>query len=182
VVIVPQPDDDAEFIAQIEKTIAGVLSECSPSSVELVKIDNWFGGRWLGFSGKTLGMLGLRKEPLTVPPFVPSRVIWHKRFDAPEFVEREPGRPIHISIESQQALLRKMTDVAPKTTVIWFSGNTKTTQRGSVLVYSWASRSYWDWYAEWAKDDVWRVSNTLNTKKSEVEQLIKSTALQSDSR
>jgi hypothetical protein len=51
--------------------MVGAEEAINTKQTYVVKIDNWFGKRWLGFSGKALGALGVRKKKLTLPPFHP---------------------------------------------------------------------------------------------------------------
>src|SRR6266566_10163110 len=71
-----------------------------PKDYCVVRIDNWFGHCWLNFSGKTLGALGVHKrDPVTFPPFVPSRVRSYTLFRLDEeendYVSIDDRRPVH---------------------------------------------------------------------------------------
>src|SRR5687767_7333422 len=77
----PEVTDDPGYLDWVEATVVGVEEAIKTTDqTYVVKIDNWFGKRWLGFSGKTLGAAGVRKEKLTLPPFIPSRVVSQRRF------------------------------------------------------------------------------------------------------
>ena len=41
--------DDPEFLSWVERIIAGVEARFETDQCYVVKIDNWFGQRWLGF-------------------------------------------------------------------------------------------------------------------------------------
>lgn len=108
----------------------------------LTKINNWFGSNWLGFSGKALGALGVWNKPrnmpadnIRIPPFVPARVVSQRRFAGPAYEEVSSSKPIHIRVPSSFALLRKAAIAEPRTALVWYSGNSKTTGRGAVMVY-----------------------------------------------
>ncbi|MEP6360801.1 MAG: hypothetical protein ABJ287_00315, partial [Balneola sp.] len=73
-----QPDDNDQFISRVEVLIEKFILEKKPNSFYLIKIDNWFDKKWLGFSGKILGAVGIAKSDLTIPPFVPNRIIYEK--------------------------------------------------------------------------------------------------------
>lgn len=68
--IEPDQDDACEFIAEVQVLAQGLLLTYAPPVVIVIKIKNWFGARWLNFSGKALGALGIWKTRLTIPPFV----------------------------------------------------------------------------------------------------------------
>ncbi|MCA1709275.1 MAG: hypothetical protein LC808_40740 [Actinobacteria bacterium] len=73
----PEATDDPGYLDWVEATVVGVEEAINTKQTYVVKIDNWFGKRWLGFSGKALGALGVRKQKLTLPPFIPTRVVSH---------------------------------------------------------------------------------------------------------
>ena len=53
----PGATDDPGFLDWVEATVVGVEEAIDTKQTYVVKIDNWFGQRWLGFSGKALGAL-----------------------------------------------------------------------------------------------------------------------------
>src|SRR5437762_13338148 len=112
--IAPELDDAPEFVRQVEQVANGVIRRHAPESVVLIKIDNFFGSKWLGFSGKALGALGVWNKPynqpadnIRIPPFVPNRVVSQRRFAGPSYEEIDSGKPIHKRIPRSLALLRK---------------------------------------------------------------------------
>ncbi len=54
-----QESDDNKFIETIETIIYGALKHYSANIFFLIKIDNWFGKRWCGFSHKVMGAFGV---------------------------------------------------------------------------------------------------------------------------
>src|SRR5271165_6072784 len=140
--IAAEPDDAADFVSIVERIILGIVAGHSPDTLVVIKIDNWFGSKWLGFSGKMLGALGVWNKPynqppdgLRIPPFVPNRVVSQRRFSAPDYAEVDSGKPIHAQVESTVALLRKAAAVAPNTALAWYSGNSHAAGRGAVMAY-----------------------------------------------
>src|SRR5688500_15769712 len=68
--------DAVEFIDRVAALVDGAVAWASPDQVSVVRINNWFGPRWLAFSGQLLGALGVHStKNLTIPPFNPSRVM-----------------------------------------------------------------------------------------------------------
>ena len=47
-----QQGDQAEFIEKARALAIGVVSECGPARLYVVRIDNWFGPKWMHFAGK----------------------------------------------------------------------------------------------------------------------------------
>ena len=130
------PDDSHDFIAIIEGLVNGLLAVEAPPSLKLIKIDNWFGPKWLGFSGKVLGALGVSMPKLTIPPFVPNRVVSERELAGPSCEEIEDGGLIHLSVPSSVALTRKAVEVVPKALLFWYSGGSQNSGRGSAMAYN----------------------------------------------
>jgi hypothetical protein len=171
---VAERDDAPEFMNLVQRVTRALTVQHNLETLVVVKIDNWFGSNWLGFSGKALGTVGVHHLPdsLRIPPFVPNRVVSQRRFRAPDYEETDSGKPIHTNVESTVALLRKAATVAPNTALVWYSGNSSATGRGSVMVYLPVAGSYWSWYAGWQKQETWRLTETWNIKRDELLRLI----------
>jgi hypothetical protein len=159
--ILPEINDADAFIAQVDALANGILGKHTAESLILIKVNSWFGSRWLGFAGKTLGALGVWPDNLSVPPFVPSRIISQKRFTAPNCSEMASGAPLHRKVRSSDAILRKIAATELSAAVLWYSGNSKITGHGSAMAYIPASNSYSCWYVSWAKRDAWHVEETV---------------------
>ena len=170
--LVVQPDDAPDFVALVEQALNGIVCRYAPSTVILIKIDNWFGARWLGFAGKFLGLAGVtlkardkaRAASIRIPPFVPERVVSQRRFVAPAFKEVDPGEPVHKHVPSRTALRRKASVEAPGETIIWYSGNSKANGRGSLMAYLPLDSSYWPWFVELEKGAHWRITEIRGIK------------------
>jgi hypothetical protein len=165
--ILAQSDDAPEFVEIVESAVSGILHRYAPVSLDLIKIDNWFGRRWLYFSGKALGALGVWNVPtdrrpenlLRIPPFVPERVVSQRRFAGPQYREIDPGKPLHRHVSSSVALERRAAEIEPETVLVWYSGNSKANGRGALMAYIPIDRSsYWPWYAELKCAEPWRIT------------------------
>jgi hypothetical protein len=120
--ISPDIDDSLEFIALVEQLCLGVVFRFNPKQFVVIKIDNWFGSKWLGFSGKVLGAMGSWNKPqdhpateIRIPPFVPNRVVSERWFSAPSYDEVPSDKSIHKQMPSSEALGRKAVIQAPET-------------------------------------------------------------------
>jgi hypothetical protein len=163
--IMPQHDDAPDFVFAVERLAGGLLRRVNLQSILVTKIDNWFGSRWLAFSGKLVGAVGIRSHTLTVPPFVPNRVVSQRRFAAPLYDEVDGGRPLHLQISSSVAMTRKVADIEPGAILLWYSGSSTSSGRGSVMAYVPAEEgSYWSWYAGWAGGGPWKIVETIGVK------------------
>ena len=172
--IPPQPEDATEFVEQIGCAVNGLLSRYLPATLVVVKIDNWFGKRWLGFCGKFLGVAGVTLKThstppkhIRIPPFVPERVVSQHRFTAPSYDEIEPGELVHRQMPSRDALRREAAFAAPGTALVWYSGNSEANGRGSLMVYLPIDSSYWAWYVGLKLGTPWGVSEYWGIKRDE---------------
>lgn len=140
----PQQGDSAEFIGKARALATGVARDYEPARLYVIRIDNWFGPRWMGFAGTfTVGRvgrfppigMGVHKTRLHVPPFVPHRVVAQRVFVGPDFEETVAAEPLHIECPSKEALTRRIADIDKGAAFVWFSGESETQARGAVMVY-----------------------------------------------
>lgn len=129
----------------------------------MIRIDHWFGPRWLGFCGKLYGIAGVRTRRgtarLTVPPFHPHRVQFAREFHLGEggaFVDRGPDSSLHDWRNSHDNINRSMR----RGVYGWSSGDTASTGRGAVMVY--VVTPHWStaWYAGFERRTEWCLTTT----------------------
>jgi hypothetical protein len=134
-----QPGDSAQFIEKARALAIGVARDCEPARLYIVRIDNWFGPKWMHFAGKfTAGKgaaIGVHKSRLHVPPFVPNRVVGQRVLAGPDYWETVDMPPLHIECPSKQALSRRIADIDKDAAFVWFSADSEAQKRGSVMVY-----------------------------------------------
>jgi len=140
-----QSGDSAEFLEKVRALAVGVALDYKPARLYLIRIDNWFGPKWMHFAGKfTVGKrprglptaaIGVHKTRLHVPPFVPQRVVAERVFAGPDYEETVERPPLHIECPSMQALTRRIEDVDKDAAFVWFSGESEAQRRGAVMVY-----------------------------------------------
>ena len=139
-----QQGDSAEFIERTRAIAIGVAQDYAPARLYVIRIDNWFGPRWIGFAGTlTVGPvgrfspigMGVHKTRLHVPPFVPHRVVAQRVFLGPDFEEAVAAEPLHIECPSKEALTRRIAEIDKDAAFVWFSGEAETQGRGAVMVY-----------------------------------------------
>jgi hypothetical protein len=160
--------DDSEFLAWVERIIAGVETRFETDQCYVIKIDNWFGQRWLGFSGKTLGALGVANLRLTLPPFVPSRVVSQRRFLS-EGTRPGQEQRLHVWQSSGQNLQRHADIVVHEASVFWYSGGTKENHRASFMAYVLTPEGHWPWYIGLRKKETWEVVEALGISRGELD-------------
>lgn len=131
-----QQGDSVEFIGKARAIAIGVARDYEPARLYVIRIDNWFGPRWMHFAGKALGLIGVNLiSPLHVPPFVPHRVMAERVFAGPDYEEAVAMPPLHIECPSSRALHRRIADIDKDATFVWFSGDSESQRRGSAMVY-----------------------------------------------
>ncbi len=151
--------DDSIFIQMITKIVNAVVVKSKPKHVAVIKIDNWFDHKWLQFSGKFLGALGLWKKELTLPPFNPNRVVSQTVYELTENVYGRVEAPaIHIWQQSDQNFKRKISEMTNSDMFIWFSSNTVKNSQGSLMVYSQSGNECIPWFVSFEKATDWKIN------------------------
>ncbi len=134
-----QQGDSVEFMGKARALAIGVAQDNESARLYIIRIDNWFGPRWMQFAGTfTAGKhasIGVHKARLHVPPFVPSRVVGQRVFVGPEYDETVAAAPLHIDCTSKQALSRRIADIDKDAAFVWISGESEEQKRGAVMVY-----------------------------------------------
>jgi hypothetical protein len=134
-----QQEDSAEFIGKAQAIAVGVAQDYEPARLYVIRIDNWFGPKWMHFAGKfTVGKgaaIGVHKMPLHVPPFIPHRVLAERVFLGPDYELTVAAPPLHIECPSKLALRRRIADIDKDAAFVWFSGASAAQRRGAVMVY-----------------------------------------------
>jgi hypothetical protein len=134
-----QHGDSAEFMKKAQALVVGVARDYEPARLYVIRIDNWFGPKWMHFAGKfTAGKgaaIGVHKRILHVPPFVPHRVVVERVCEGPNYDEAITRPPLHIECTSKVALTRRIADVDRDAAFVWFSSESEVQKRGSIMVY-----------------------------------------------
>ena len=131
--------DSAEFMKKVKELVVGVARDYTPERLYIVRIDNWFGPKWMCFAGKFSAgkhfYAGIHRVTLHVPPFVPHRVVAERVLAGPNYDETVARPPLHIECASMLALTRRIADVDKEAAFVWFSGDSETQLRGSIMAY-----------------------------------------------
>ncbi len=171
-------DDATGFLELVESVVAGALFLYRPDRLYLVHIDNWFDHTWLEYSGKSLGAVGWWKhgEHLTIPPFVPNRVLaqqhWARDPESGSFVS-EPAAPVHIWTDSGSNLQRRVSVIAPEAALLWYTGKTAVNNRGAIMVHvpDGEEDGYWAWYVGFSGKSEWAASEFRGISREEFRRL-----------
>jgi hypothetical protein len=156
-----EPTDAPEFVEAVRKYVTHALTTTKIESAFVVKIDNWFGPKWLKFSHKVAGTLGVASSDLVVPPFVPNRVVSEEYLlctDEGSFLRADSPRPLHVKQPSGQNARRRISRLFPDTALFWWSGASQRNGRGCLKAYLPDGEGHVPWYVELSRDRGWTTS------------------------
>ena len=194
--ILTKQSDDPEFVELVKHVIAGCVNDGFPRTIIVIKIDNWFDHKWLGFSGKGRAGFGFygdylvdmdtaldefRQDQITLPPFSPRRVVeeyYFQREASGNYSVRNPGLYLHERklAPSSQNLHKRIVDRIDSAILVWFSSNTKQNLRGSIMIYEVKGSEVHPWYAGLVKEEAWGVVQSKGITPEQVQSLIASDA------
>jgi hypothetical protein len=168
--------DDPSFVQLVSSIVDALLLQHAPEIIAIIAVDNWFDHKWLNFSGKILGALGVWKDPLTIPPFHPDRIIDQTvyRMSRQKQYEQMEAPPLHIPQRSSQNLNRELKRVTDSGVFVWWSGNTDANAKGSFMAYIQNGTDATSWYASFDRHDRWTINKTKNISTEEVRVLLQS--------
>jgi hypothetical protein len=174
--ILPNGNDDFDFIQIVEKILNGFIQNITPKEIYIIKIDNWFDFKWRAFEGKILGAVGSWNEKeLRIPPFIPDRVLEQLYFQkVNNAYEKQDRWDLHIYQSSSSNITgkRKLVAFGGTRMFLWFSGNTKNTLRGSIMLYQIEEENSSTLYISFLKKENWQVYKTDGISRNEVLALI----------
>ena len=169
IVIAPILNDDADFLALVDCLAGNLVRQFQPKDLYLIRTNNWFDHKWLGFSGK--GLVGVWKQRLTIPPLVIKRVLSQ---DVYAFEESDKSHqlvnapPLHRVQLSSNNLIRFIDRVSKSGIFVWFCGGTEQSGLASILVYSTRGDSQSSWYASFRKSESWQLNKVKGFSSREI--------------
>jgi hypothetical protein len=147
-IIYPAQACEPEVAAKLNEWISGIARVYACRALHVVEVDRYFSVKWLHFSGKALGALGISKNTTTIPPFIPSRVLRERRF-----LLRGPWAPyedkperyrLHIWQTSSSNLQRIAARVAPDVALVWYGGGSATEGQAGFMAIGLVWRGFGD--------------------------------------
>ncbi|HEV7867310.1 MAG TPA: hypothetical protein VGO90_06485 [Chthoniobacteraceae bacterium] len=152
-------DDDPQFLGLATKLLTAAIASSRPAEVYLIRIDQWFDAKWLQFSGKALGAVGVHSSVLTIPPFHPHRVMSEVRLCSSEEENWRPtpAAPLHIHQSSASNRDRTIARVSRSAIFFWYSSSTLRLDAGSTMLYHSIGEESSSWYAAFRRDPRWRL-------------------------
>ncbi len=169
-------NDDASFVRLVSLIVDSLVLQSAPDILAIIAVDNWFDHKWLNFSGKVLGALGVWKHPLTIPPFHPNRIKVQTvyRLSQQKEYEQIEAPPLHILQSSSANLNRKLIHASDSGVFVWWSGNTGANAKGSFMAYIQTETDATSWYVSFDRRDRWTINKTKNISVEAVQVLLRS--------
>ena len=146
-----------------------------PAEVYLVRIDQWFDTKWLNFSGKLLGAVGVWNKRTSVPPFHPGRVREEHHFSAtrnPDAFETTPAAPLHRAQTSSESIVRSISRISSDAVFFWHSSGTADLDRGSIMLYRTSPNEVLSWYVSFHRTASWWLDRHRGISPGEIRHLL----------
>jgi hypothetical protein len=161
-ILLVNDNDDTQFLTLVQNIIINVVRKHSIPFIRIEKIDNWFDHKWLGFKGGD--------SPAT---WKQSRGSVAKR-NGPSFSKsRTTSMEYYSHINGNLELINSYENFRwwECKTSFYFSGNTISNMRGSLMSYIPAEEDLsWFWYVSFIADPNWRILKLKGISLSEIEQ------------
>jgi hypothetical protein len=194
-VIIPREateTDDSKFADTMYSIADGILAQHRPKELYVTAIDNWFDHKWLRFSG--IGVVPFEfpsfmngadaaldefsQDKVTLPPFSPKRIIRQIYFrrdgSTSVYVKQERRTPLHKKQResSSKNLQRRILDISDSGLFVWYSSNTLSQERASIMVYSVKNDEIETWFASFRKAAHWKLHVTKGIDRELVQDLM----------
>jgi ankyrin repeat protein len=180
----PSEDDAPAFLERVRHIVSGAVRTHRTDEVYIVRIDNWFDRKWLGFSGTgrvefpggawiETALDEFRKDELTLPPFTPNRVRSRRRFIwnayADRFIKAHLRHRLHVGRHSCMNLREPISRIGSSVAFAWYSGNTAENDSGSLMMYVHRDDLTVAWYASFARKNQWRIEAVTGLSTEQLE-------------
>ena len=169
--ILPSQNEDKKFVGLVEQILNTGISLTEPNDVFVTKVDHWFDYKWRKFSHKVFGAVGVWREPLRIPPFIPDRIVEEAYFEKVEkrYIYKDLYR-LHIYQPSSENADRKIR--RESATFLWYSGDTANNTLGSLMIYTFGKDFQNSWYVSFIKKTDWQIYKTDNISRAEIKAMI----------
>lgn len=176
VIINATDQDDPLFVDIVTRALGTAVRLYCPRDIYIVQIDHWFDHKWLAFSGKVLGALGVWKMRLTLPPFNPNRVVsqvyYEAEFNGAGICTIAAAPPLHIDQWSNVNMQRFVDRVSESGVFVWYSGDTASSDAASVMLYQISDGEAAGWYASFKKKVSWKLNRVEGISRRELSVLL----------
>ncbi len=167
--------DAVDFIAIANAIMDELVIQYAVKEVVFVKIKNWFDQKWLNYSGNTVVPFdfgGLRghghntakesvwRDKISIPPFHPHRVLASKFFVLEHTGNKKIQKRIHQYHTSNDNIHNRIENYTSDGLVLWFSSNSESLQKGSLMAYRVQNGIVHTWYATIENQNGWKPTKT----------------------
>ncbi len=168
-------NDNIDFLSNVEKIVEDRINKYKPKDLFVTRIDNWFDGKWIKFSAKVMGALSVwNLTEVTVQHFHPNRV------ESCDFFQREGEKyknhplkkTLHITQWSENNLKRKIADFTDNGLLVWYSGNSKKNNKGTIMIYFVKDTDCFTYYISLTGDKDWNVHKTIGISAIEIQSIL----------
>jgi hypothetical protein len=185
-----EPKDDPAFLALVDRVVAHLTQSQRPTDVHLVHIDNWFGPKWLRYSGKGVVAFPLGyasnilvalddhyQDRLTFPPFNRNRIVaqyYFARLGDGTYEEQSPSHRVHRRRWrwKEQHVHRRVEAFSRSGLFAWYSSGTVVNGKASLMVYAVHDGVTEAWYAGFTHREVWRVDHVSGMSRESLQALL----------
>jgi hypothetical protein len=169
--------DDPQFVEIVSQILNSAIDCYEPNEIYIVHLDNWFDHKWNAFAAVVFLQMGVwRSSELRTPPFNPHRVKSQSYFRKDDISETNfiacDVAPLHIRQSSLSNLDMPLQSTTNAGLFIWYSSNTKSNGRGSLMVYCMGKEEPINWYVSFLRKQEWQVNKTNNIPKKAVERML----------
>ena len=175
-------NDYTDFLSNVERIVQDRIDKYEPKDLFVTRIDNWFDAKWIKFSAKVMGALSYwRLIEVTVPPFHPNRVESCDYFqrEGEKYQELPLEKPIHITQWSEDNLKRKIADFTDNGLFVWYSGNSKTNNKGTIMIYLVMGSDCFTYHISLTGDKDWNVHKTSGIPVKEIQAVLDTPIIES---
>jgi hypothetical protein len=188
--IFPGVTDDNDFIQLLNSMVGRILIQECPEQLWIIQIDNWFDHKWLRFSGKGVvdfqfpefmkrfdaALEEFYQDKITFPPFNPNRVLGQWSYVRQDDDYREfPLSMLPHSTDKQRtspSLQRRIQDIVSSGCFVWYSANTLSNGRASVMVYTVTAEKSDCWFTAFSRNGTWSLGATKGINRAVVLKLL----------
>jgi hypothetical protein len=194
-VIIPREateTDDSKFTDILYTIVDGILAQHQPKELYITAIDNWFDHKWLGFSGIGVAPFEFpafmnrfdsaldefRQDKVTLPAFSPSRIVRQSYFRrdgrTAAYVGQEKHKPLHKKQRESSStnLQRRIQHISDSGLFVWYSSNTLSQERASIMVYAVKNDEIETWFASFRRVARWKLHITKGIDREFIEVLM----------
>ncbi len=164
--------DNCDFLDNLEKIIYDCVLKWKPQDIFITRVDNWFDGKWLKFSGTIMHELAISKlVEVTIPPFHPNRIESCDKyfFQDETYLRTDINEPLHILQISKDNLKRKIVKFSKSGLFVWFSSKSKINDNGSLMIYSVCNNECFAFYASLTLERNWKANKSVGLTKKAID-------------